>query len=184
MREDARVRAFERGSGKKYQRSRVVGDPKEDSTSIGVHGFVFNFKYSDKPGDGEVVCIFSDDYENAQDEAFEERKDKRTPISVEAIDPPIRDVLETIFTGAKNATKIGGKYAIRAGKAGLGATKDVVRESGRLVAFGVQSKLVESLLRLCYQKDPAKRNAARAALKSRYPEIWRMCDFSPGGYRY
>jgi len=172
----------------------VVGDPKEDSTSIGVHAFTVNFQYG--PGDdGESVIVFSDNYQDCMDEAWEERVDTRQPISVEAIDPDIGAALKWMAKKAKagfeygapkitKATHLGAKYAVKGVKTGLGATKSTVKGGAKLVAFGVDMKIKESLLRLCYQKDPAKRNAARAALKSRYPEIWRKCDFSPGGTGY
>lgn len=66
----APVKNYKRGSGKGsiQRKSRIVGDPREDSSSIGVHGFVFNFKYSDKPGDGETITIFSDDCARAKNQ--------------------------------------------------------------------------------------------------------------------
>ena len=198
-----RVSGYKRGSGKGTpRRSRMVGNPKEDSTSIGPHAFTFNFEYG--PGDGESVIVFSDNYQDASDEAWEERKDTRVPISVEAIDPDIGAALKWMGKKAMagyaygkpkimKATHLGAKYAIRGAKAGIrggksvartgyGATKTAVKGSAKLLAFGAQSKLIENLLRLCYQEDIAKRTAARAALKSRYPSVYEMCDFSPGWY--
>ena len=96
----------------------------------------------------------------------------------------------------KKAAHLGAKYTIKAtmvaGKTGAQAARVGVRggvgvakagwsgakELRRLTAFGVQTGIIENLLKLCYQKDPAKRIAARAALKKRYPEVYDMTDFS------
>lgn len=190
------------GTGpRKPQRSRVVGKPEED---IKIHGYVVNFKYSDRPGDGESVLAISDqkretimeDYKEIIDEAWEERVDTRVPISVEIVDPSLGEIIkimsekvkDTIKWGApkvKKAVGIGAKYGIKATMiAGSTAKKvaragyDTTKELARLTAFEVQKELIHNLLKLCYQKDKAKRIAARAALKTRYPEIYDMTDFS------
>ena len=193
------VKAFKRGSGigNQKSRSRVVGRiTDDDDVKIGVHAFTANFTYSDKPGDGESVIVLSDNYADATDEAWEERIDERIPISVEIIDPDIgaalawagKRVKSAVKYGTpklKKATELGAKYAIRAtmvtgktigrvARAGVGGAKEL----GRLTAFAAQKELIQSLLKLCYQKDPAKRIAARKSLKSRYPDVYAMCDFS------
>lgn len=193
------VKSFTRGSGNRSQisqRSRVVGRVTDDDTKIGVHAFTANFRYSDKPGDGESVIVFSDNFADASDEAWEERVDKRTPVAVEIIDPDIGAALEWAGKRVKSAveygkpriikaSKLGAKYAIKAtmvtgstigkvARAGVGGAKEL----GRLTAFGVQKEFIQSLLKLCYQKDRAKRIAARKSLKTRYPDIYAMCDFS------
>lgn len=194
-----RVKAFQRGSGshpQKYQRSRVVGGVTDDDTPIGVHGFVVNFKFSDKPGDGESVLVMSDNFSDCLDEAYEEKIDPRSPIAVEIIDPDIGAMLE--WTGKrvrsaikygkpkiKRATELGAKYAVKAtmatgrtakrvAKAGVGASAELFR----LTAFAAQKEIIQSLLKLCYQRDKAKRIAARVALKKRYPDVYSMCSFS------
>lgn len=191
MRRGLPVKGFERGSGIKIQKSKVVGrlmgDPKEDSTPMGLHAYTINFSYED--GTGESVIVFSDNYQSASDEGWEERVDTRTPISVEVIDPDIGAALkwfgERVKAGYEygkprivKATKLGAKYAVRGGIKGLEAGVAATRETYKLAAFGVQQKLVEQLLRLCYQKDKSKRIASRAALKKRYPSIYSQCDFS------
>ena len=94
-------------------------------------------------------------------------------------------MLKTILSGAKKATKIGGKYAIRGAKAGYGAGKavagtgkQIAKESYTLAGFEAKRRMIESLLKLCYQKDNAKRIAARTALEAQYPEVYEKCDFS------
>lgn len=172
------VAGYTRGKGSKSvtRKSRMVGNPFEDSTSIGPHAFTFNFEYG--PGDGETVIVFSDDYQNATDEAWEERKDKRIPKSVHAIDPSIKEALGFVLKKSKSAAKIGGKYAIRGTKAALRTGKGLAKESYTLAGFKAKQKLIESLLKLCYQKDKPKRIAARTALESQYPEVYKKCDFS------
>ncbi len=199
-----RVGGHTRGSGgrsQKYKKSRVVGKPEDDVT---IHGYVVNLKYSDRLGDGESILAISDqkpgtimeDYKEILDEAFEERVDTRVPISIEIVDPSVGDVIKvmvekvkgTIKWGApkvRKAAKIGAEYGIKATMiAGSTAKKvaragyDTTKELARLTAFEVQKELIHNLLKLCYQKDRAKRIAARAALKTRYPEIYDMTDFS------
>ncbi len=189
MRNGIQIRQFWRGQGTaKPTKSRVVG-AKDDSVSIGPHAWVVNFTYG--PDDGESVIAFSDSYEGASDEAWEERKDNRIPISVEIIDPDIGSALKWMGSRAKagyefgkpkisKATKLGAKYAVRVGKAGVSTGK----ETFKLATFGAHQKFVEALIRKCYQKDRVKRLAARQALKKTYPEIYALCDFSkPTGRR-
>ena len=87
-----RIRGHTRGKGargQKYKRSRVVGRGVDDDTSIGVHAFVINFAYSKKPDDGESVVVFSTNFEDATDEAWEERMDSRMPIAVKPSIPTL-----------------------------------------------------------------------------------------------
>ena len=197
-----RVGGHPRGKGTKqrtHKRSRTVGRAKDDDTPIGVHAFTVNFKYSNKPKDGESVIVLSNNYVDALDEAWEERMDNRTPISVEAIDPDIGAAIKWMGKRVRSAIKygkpkikraahLGAKYTVRAtmatgstikkvGKAGIGGAKEL----GRLTAFAAQKEIIQSLLKLCYQTDRAKRTAARYALKKRYPEVYAMCDFSREG---
>ena len=183
-REGTPVRAFTRGRGARSQRPHVVVGATDDDIPIGVHAFTINFKYSDLPDDGESVIVFSDNYPDAIDEAWEEKIDVRIPIAVEAIDPDIgaalewagkrvRSAVEYGKPRVKKATELGAKYAVRAtmvtgqtvkkvARAGVGASKELLK----LTAFGIQKEIIHNLLKLCYQKDKAKRIAARAALKS------------------
>ncbi len=207
-RDGTKISGHTRGSGtrpQKPQRSRVVGKPEED---IKIHGYVVNLKYSDRPGDGESILAISDqkpgtimeDYKEILDEAFEERVDTRVPISIEIVDPSVGDVIKvmvekvkgTIKWGApkvkravKGAARIGADYGIKATMiAGSTAKKvaragyDTTKELARLSAFAVQKEVIHNLLKLCYQKDKAKRIAARIALRDRYPEVYDMTDFS------
>ncbi len=191
---------------RKSKRSRVVGS-HDDDTPIGVHAFTVNFTFSKKKGDGESVIVISDNFADATDEAWEEKIDPRMPIAVEIIDPDIgaaiswmgKRVKSAVKYGApriKKAAHLGAKYTIRAtmvaGKTGgkvaragirggVGVSKagwSGAKELRRLTAFSVQAGVIENLLKLCYQKDRAKRTAARVALKRRYPEVYDMADFS------
>lgn len=203
-REDgARIKGYTRGSGtrpQKPQRSRVVGRGVDDDTSIGVHSFVVNFRYSDKPGDGESVIVISDNFQDATDEAWEERMDSRMPIAVEIIDPDIGAALKWVGKRVKSAveygrprivdaSKLGAKYAVKAtmvtgktvgrvAKAAAVSGVEGAKELGRLTAFTVQKEYIQSMLKLCYQEDVAKRTAARIMLKKRFPDVYAMCDFS------
>jgi len=201
-----RVETYKRGKGiKKHnpQRSRTVGRVKDDE-DIKIHGYVVNFKYSNKRGDGESVLAISDqkrktileDYKEIMDEAFEERVDTRVPLSIEIEDPSVSELIEVMSKKVKDTIKwgkprvrkaagVGAKYAIKATMIAGSTTKkigvagyDATKELARLSAFAVQKEYIQSLLKLCYQKDPAKRLAARAALKKRFPEIYDMTDFS------
>jgi len=201
-----KIRGYVRGKGTrphKTSRSRVVGKGVDDKTSIGVHSFVINFKYSEEPGDGESVIVLSDNFQDAQDEAWEERMDPRMPIAVEIIDPDIGAALKWMGKRVKSAiaygkpriveaSKLGAKYAVRAtmvtgktiGRVAKATAEGAVkgtRELGRLTAFGIQKEVIQSLLKLCYQPDKAKRTAARIALKRQWPDVYDMCDFSAEG---
>ena len=86
---------------------------------------------------------------------------------------------------AIKASKLGAKYAIKATMIAGSTTKkvgmagyDASKELARLSAFAVQKEYIQSLLKLCYESDIAKRNAARYTLKKRFPEVYDMCDFS------
>ncbi len=106
IRDGHRVKSFTRGSGRRQTvRYRRVKRVVDDDTPIGVHAFTVNFKYSDKPGDGESCIVFSDNYVDALDEAWEERMDKRTPIAVEAVDPDIGAALEWTGKRVRSAIK-------------------------------------------------------------------------------
>jgi len=200
-----KISGHTRGSGTRTKRSRVVGRVVDDDTPIGVHAFTTNFTYSDKPGDGESVITISNNYPDAIDEAWEERMDPRIPIAVETIDPDIGAALKWVGKRVRSAvkwgkpriveaTKLGARYAVRAtmttgktigrvAKATAISGVEGAKELGRLTAFGVQKELIHNLLKLCYQKDKAKRIAARIALRDRYPEVYDMCDFSREGGR-
>ena len=203
-----KIKGHTRGKGtrpRKPQRSRVVGKHTDDDTPIGVHAFVTNFTYSDKPGDGESVISISDNYPDAIDEAWEERMDPRIPIAVECIDPDLGAALKWVGKRVKSAvkwgkpriveaSKLGARYAVKAtmttgktigrvAKATAISGFEGAKELGRLTAFGVQKELIQNLLGLCYQDDKSKRIAARIALRARYPEVYDMCDFSREGRR-
>jgi len=202
------VRAYVRGKGtspQKTSKSRVVGTGVDDSASIGPHAFTVNFTYSDEPGDGESVIVISDNFQDAADEAWEERMDPRMPIAVEIIDPDIGAALQWMGKRVKsaieygkprivNASKLGAKYAVRAtmataktagrvAKAAAVSGAEGAKTLGKLTAFGLQKELIQSLLKLCYQPDRAKREAARIALKKQFPDVYAACDFSSEGRR-
>lgn len=196
------IRRHLRGKGirpQPLQRSRVVGRGVDDDTSIGPHAFTINFKYSEEPDDGESVIVISDNFQDAIDEGWEERMDARMPVAVEAIDPDIGAALKWIGKRVRSAveygkprivdaSKLGAKYAVRATMA-TGKTIGRVAKAGaegavtlgKLTAFGLHKELIQSLLKLCYQADRAKRTAARIALKKQFPDVYAACDFSSEG---
>ncbi len=203
-REDGtKIKGHTRGKGARSQnprKSRVVGRGVDDDTSIGVHAFTCNFKYSEKPGDGESVIVISDNFQDATDEAWEERMDTRMPIAVEIVDPDIGAALKWVGKRVRSAVKygkpriveaakLGAKYAVRAtmatgktigrvAKATAISGYEGAKALGQLTAFGVQKELIQSLLKLCYQPDKSKRIAARIALRKQFPDVFAMCDFS------
>jgi len=132
---------------------------------------VFNFKYSKKPGDGETVVVVSTDYHKAMKEAFQEKRDPREPIEIEVIDPDLGRVLRAIGTGAVKAAKIGAKYAYKAGKV-------MGKEAAMAVAESYREMKVKRLVEKAYSPNRAVRALARAKLKTQYPEIYQVCDFS------
>lgn len=194
------VRSYRRGHGSHPQRSRqsvvVGGKPVADDTPMGVHPFTFNFTYSDKPGDGESVVVISDNYEDAVDEAFEEKVDPRHPISFEAIDPDLGAVLDYISLGAKKAGqyglkgiraagKLGAKFAVAGGHvakqaaiAGAKGGLKVLKGTARLGLYEIEKAKVRRMLKQAFSKDKVEATAARAALKSVFPDIYDVCSFS------
>jgi len=130
-----------------------------------------NFKYSDKPRDGESVIVIATDYHKALDEAFEERVDTREPIEVEVIHPDIGRMLKAVATGAGKLTKLGIKYSYKGAKV-LGY------EAARAVAIKYGKLKVKRLIEDAYSPDRPTRVFARAKLRTKYPEIYAVCDFS------
>lgn len=167
------VQPFDRGRGTrplKVRRSRVVGGKGDLPTNE--LAFTVNFKYSDKPGDGESVIVIADapgdkldakTYRRVLGEAFEEKVDTREPIEVDMIDPSLGAVLSFIGKAAKKAgafglkaikkgAEVGAKYGIRAVKAGtrLGA------KGARAAARGVKVGLTESSKLALYEIERAR----------------------------
>ena len=174
----SRVVSYVRGKGhhsaQTFTRKRVITkEPKS---------FVVNFKYSEKKGDGESVVVIATDYHKALREAFEERVDTREPIEVEVIHPDIGRMLRIVAQGAKKAVKVG---AVEAGKLtklgikyGYAGAKVLGKEAAFAVARAYRSQKVRRLIEECYSPDRATRAMARAKLKTQYPEIYSVCDFS------
>jgi len=133
--------------------------------------FVFNFKYSQKPGDGESVVVISTDYHKAMKEAFQEKRDPREPIEVEVIDPDLGRILRTIGKGAAKAAKLGIKYSYAGAKV-LG------KEAAMAVATSYRELKLKRLIGDAYSVNRTTRIMARAKLRTQYPEIYKICDFS------
>lgn len=131
-----------------------------------------NFKYSNRKGDGESVLVVAKDYKSALAEALEEKHDPREPVEVEIIDPHLGRVLRTIGRGAVKAAKLGARYTIR-GVTTLG------RIAAEEMARAYKQFKVEQLVRKCYSPNRIERTKARYKLSVEYPEIYRVCDFSP-----
>ena len=169
--------------------------------------FTVNFRYSEKKGDGESVIVISRSYQKALDEAFEEKKDQRNPISVEVVDPDFGRIFKAIGSGATRVTKVGAKYAIKGGHvakqaairakphlakgariAGKGARKGIVitakgikvtgKAAAQEVARHYQSWELNKLIRDCYHENRVKRTRARSKLKREYPDVYDVSDFS------
>ena len=160
------VRSYVRGKGiaQTFTRKRLL--KKEVPKS-----FTINFKYSNRKGNGESVVVIARDYQRALDEAFEEKKDPRNPISVEVVDPSVGTMLKIIARGAGKAVKLGARYAYIAGKT-------VGKEAVHAVAKSYRELRLRRLIDEAYSPDRVTRAIARAKLKKRYPEIYAICDFS------
>jgi len=167
-RQGNRVRSYARGQGKAQQSSftqrRVL--KKE-----GPKSFTINFKYSNKPNDGESVVVIARNYQDALDEAWEEKTDPRNPISVEVVDPDIGRALKILGRGVAKAVKLGAKYTYVAGKT-------VTKEAAHAIAKSYREMRVRRLIDEAYSTDRRIRILARAKLKQKYPEIYSICDFS------
>lgn len=167
-RQGHRVNTHARGKGTRtispFTRRRVLTKEKPKSYTI-------NFKYSNKQGDGESVIVIANDYQKALDEAFEEKKDPRKPISVEVIDPSLGSMLKIMARGAGKAVKLGAKYSYITGKT-------VGKEAAHAVAKSYRELRLRRLIDEAYSPDKVRRVIARAKLKQRYPEIYKICHFS------
>ena len=117
--------------------------------------------------------VIARNYGDALDEAYEERRDSREPIEIELVDPDIGKALKILAREGGNAVKIGAKYAYAAGKT-------VGKEAVHAVAESYRRLRIRRLINDSYSPDRVKRAMARSELKTRYPEIYAMCDFSKG----
>ena len=167
-RQGNRVHPYVRGQGKAQQPSftqrRVL--KKESPKS-----YTINFKYSNKPNDGESVVVIARTYQDALDEAWEEKTDARNPISVEVVDPDIGRALKILGRGVAKAVLLGAKYTYVTGKT-------VTREAAHAIARSYREMRVRRLIDEAYSTDRRIRILSRAKLKQRYPEIYSICDFS------
>jgi len=140
--------------------------------------YTCNFKYSEKKGDGESVVVIATDYHRALDEAFEERVDTREPIEVEVIHPDIGRMLKILGRGAK----VVGREAVQLSKLGIkygyAGAKVLGYEAARALAIKYGKLKVKRLIEDAYSPDRPTRVFARAKLRTKYPEIYAVCDFS------
>ena len=144
--------------------------------------FTINFKYSEKKGDGESVIVISTNYKKALDEAYEEKVDKRTPISVEVVDPDFGRVFKAIGSAAKKAGKLGAHAAVVGAKYSWRGAEVFGKAAGEAISERLDSYeerlRAKKLIRESYAVDRAKRVMAKAKLKKEFPEIYKICDFS------
>ena len=164
-RNGSRVTSYVRGRGIQtalITKRRIVGKPKS---------FTVNFKYSNRKGDGESVIVIAKNYQDTLDEAFEEKRDSRQPISVEVIHPSSGTMLRIMARGVGKAVKLGAKYTYIAGKT-------VSAEAAHAVAKSYRELRLRRLIDEAYSTDRVTRIVARGKLKKRYPEIYKICDFS------
>ena len=175
-----RVSNYVRGKGTRTlptltRRRKLIktGEPKP---------FTVNFKYSNKAGDGESVIVISTSYDKALKEAFEERVDARQPIQVEVIDPDLGRMLRIVAERAKTAVKVGAREAGKLTKLGIkygyAGAKVLGKEAAFAIARAYRSQKLRRLIEESYSPDRATRAMARARLKTQYPEIYSVCDFS------
>ena len=163
------VSSYTRGEGSRIQPTFI--QKRRVLKKIGPKSFTINFKYSNKPNDGESVVVIAPTYEKALDEAFEEKVDSRYPIEVEVIDPDIGKALKILARGVGKAVKLGAKYSYITGKT-------VTKEAAHAIAKSYREMRVRRLIDECYSVDRRIRIQARAKLKQRYPEIYSICNFS------
>lgn len=172
-----RLSDIERSAGRFKRLSDLTGgEPKP---------FTVNFKYSNRKGDGESVMVISKSYEKALDEAFEEKVDKRDPISVEVIDPDFGRMFKAMGTAAKKAGKLGAKGALIGAKYSVRGAELFGKAAAEAVAKRVDSYeerlRARKLIRESYAPDRSKRLMARAKLREEFPEIYTVSDFSRKG---
>jgi len=181
MRRGYRVSDYVRGKGTRTiptltRRRKII---KTDESKA----YTCNFKYSEKKGDGESVVVIATSYEKALDEAFEERVDTREPIEVEVIHPDIGRMLRILGKGAK----VVGREAVELSKLGIkygyAGAKVLGKEAAFAIARAYRSQKLRRLIEESYSPDRATRAMARAKLKTQYPEIYSVCDFSKEGPR-
>ena len=159
-----KVRDYTRGQGKgtsTFTSRRKLDKPKS---------FTINFAYSNKKGDGESVVVIARNYVDALDEAYEEKTDTRIPISVEVIDPDLGRALRVLRREAKAVGEAGLKYGWR-------TTKALTAEATHAIAKSYRELRLRRLIDEAYSTDKVTRIRARAKLKLRYPEIYKICDF-------
>ena len=167
VRNGYRVSSYVRGQGRTIPtliRRKIIKTDEPKSYTI-------NFQYSKKKGDGESVVVIAKNYQDALDEAFEEKTDSRNPISIEVIDPDIGKALRIIGKGVGKGIKLGAKYAWIAGKT-------ITKETAHAIAKSYREMRLRRLIDEAYSPDRVTRIRARAKLKLRYPEIYSICDFS------
>ena len=209
VRDGKRIGSYMRGHGSPSNIERRSSRFKRLSELTGGEPkpFTVNFKYSKKKGDGESVIVISRSYQKALDEAYEEKKDQRNPISVEIVDPDFGRIFKAIGSGLSKVTKVGAQYAIKgghiakqaairakphvkkglviAGKAGKTALvysakgiKVTGKAAAQAAARHYASKQLDNLIRDCYHENRVKRTRARSKLKREYADVYDVCDFS------
>lgn len=173
-----RVQTYLRGTGKGPYYGLPVQTILAEKRRIKPKSYTVNFRYSSKPGDGESVVVISTNYQKALDEAFEEKVDSRNPISVEVIDPDLGRVFRAVGSGLKKVGKIGAKYAVKGLQAGWRAAKITGKVAAREAAYQFHSRRIKGLVERSYSEDEAIRMKARTILKSQFPDLYAICDFS------
>jgi len=130
------VRSYTRGKGVKTKKitKRRVSKP-----TTGPKPFTVNFKYSEKPGDGESLIVIATSYKKAMAEAFEEKVDSREPIEIEIIDPDFGRVFRAIGSGLKRVVGVGAKYAIKGGHIAKQATERAAIAAKPHVVKGIKT---------------------------------------------
>ena len=114
-REGHRVAGYTRGKGSAspigQRRQKIHPDTKFNKPKA----FTVNFYYDESKKDGETIVVISDSYEKALKEAYEEKVDSRTPVSLDVIDPDFGKILGAIGGGLKSFASFGGKFLVRGG---------------------------------------------------------------------
>ena len=101
---------------------------------------------------------------------------------MEVIDPDLGRMLRIVAEGAKTAVKVGAREAGKLTKLGIkygyAGAKVLGKEAAFAIARAYRSQKLRRLIEESYSPDRATRAMARAKLKTQYPEIYSVCDFS------
>lgn len=185
------VTSYDRGHGTHPASMKVTKRKITKTIQTGPKAYVVNFTYED--GTGETVPVIATSYKAAMAEAFEEKKDKRTPTELEIIDPLLGNLVHALHTSASKIGHMGGKFivrgakltrvvAIKAAKHGKVLTRKGLRMSAKYglkgAKWSVRRAEITSLLVQAFSKHDIISAPAKATLLRKYPDVYHHTSFS------